>query len=82
MNEKQPFNYTKLYRRIVLIIYDVISIVAASYVALLMRYDFVIREIPEEFLLTVSQFLPLNIVLTIVIFYFFKMYSSLWADAV
>ena len=81
MNEKQPFNYTKLYRRIVLIIYDVISIVAASYVALLMRYDFVIREIPEEFLLTVSQFLPLNIVLTIVIFYFFKMYSSLWAFA-
>ena len=79
--KKEPFNFQKLYRRTGLIIYDIISIIMASYVAVLMRYEFNIDEIPGYFLNPVTTFLPINIIITIVIFYLFKLYDSLWAYA-
>ena len=79
--EKEPFNYQKLYRRTGLIIYDIISIIAASYIAILIRYEFRIGTIPDHFLDPVTTFLPLNILITLVMFYFFKLYDSLWAYA-
>ena len=33
--KKEPFNFQKLYRRIGLVLYDIISILMASYVAIL-----------------------------------------------
>ena len=38
--KRTPFNVKIFYRRTCLIIYDVISVILASYVALLMRYNF------------------------------------------
>ena len=83
MNEKkkEPFNYAKLYRRTGLIIYDVVSITLASFLAILIRYNFNLDIIPEHFLDPVTGFLPINIVLTLVVFYLFKLYDSLWAYA-
>ncbi|MBQ9512413.1 MAG: polysaccharide biosynthesis protein [Lachnospiraceae bacterium] len=81
MNEKQPFNFAKLYRRIALIIYDVAAVIAASYIAIVMRYEFSVSQIPEHFMNPVNRFLPVNIILTILIFYLFKLYDSLWAFA-
>jgi FlaA1/EpsC-like NDP-sugar epimerase len=81
MNKKEPFNFQKLYRRIGLILYDVICIVGASFLALLFRYEFSFSSIPEHFMDPVATFLPINIVIAIVIFYFFKLYDSLWAYA-
>ena len=78
---KQPFNVKLFYRRTCLIIYDIISVIMASYLALLMRYSFDVSEIPEHFLNPITRFLPVNIVLTLVILYVFRMYSSLWAFA-
>ncbi|MBQ7680379.1 MAG: polysaccharide biosynthesis protein [Butyrivibrio sp.] len=75
------FNWVKFYRRLVLLIYDVFSIVAASFLALWMRYEFRLGDIPEAFLLPVERFLPISIVLTIILFWFFKLYDSLWAFA-
>ncbi|WP_026521663.1 nucleoside-diphosphate sugar epimerase/dehydratase [Butyrivibrio sp. VCB2001] len=79
--KKEPFNYAKLYRRVGLIIYDILSVIMASYVSLLMRYEFKFSEIPEHFLTPVTTFLPINILITLLIFYLFKMYDSLWAYA-
>ena len=78
---KKPFNVKLLYRRTCLIIYDIISVVGASYLALLMRYSFVISEIPDHFISPISRFLPINIVITLAVLYMFKMYHSLWAFA-
>ncbi len=80
-DKKEPFNFAKLYRRIGLIIYDVISVIVASYVAILIRHDFDVDTIPEHFLVPLNSFLPIGIVATIIIFYIFKMYDSLWAYA-
>ncbi len=79
--KKEPFNYAKLYRRTGLIIYDIISVIAASYIAILLRYNFHIDEIPDHFMNPVTQFLPINIIITLVVFYAFKLYDSLWAYA-
>lgn len=78
---KKTFNVKKLYRRTALIIYDIISVIAASFLALIIRYNFDMSEIPDYFMNPVKHFLPIGIVLTLIILYIFKMYSSLWAFA-
>ena len=36
---KQHFNYQLFYRRTALIIYDILSVTASSFLAILLRYD-------------------------------------------
>lgn len=78
---KKPFNYAKFWRRTALIIYDIASITLASFLALIVRYEFHYALIPENFLTPIRSFLPINIVMTIGIFWIFRMYHSLWAYA-
>lgn len=79
--DKKVFNVKKLYRRTFLLIYDIISVIACSYLAILIRYNFELKEIPGHFLAPVNRFLPLNILITILILYLFRMYSSMWVFA-
>ncbi len=79
--KKKPFNAKLFYRRTCLIIYDIISIIFSGYMALLIRYEFRMDDIPEHFMEPVTRFLPVNIVLTLFIFYLFRLYHSLWAFA-
>ena len=62
-------------------IYDIISIVASSVLALLIRYEFSYGVIPSQFRTPIERFLPINVVITILLFYVFRLYSSLWAYA-
>lgn len=78
---RKPFNVKLFYRRTCLIIYDIISIFLASYVAILWRYDFHLDEIPRHFMQPIERFLPINIAVTLIIFYIMHLYSSLWAFA-
>ncbi len=79
--KKKPFNAKLFYRRTCLIIYDIISIWIASYMAILWRYDFHLDSIPDHFMRPIELFLPINIPVTLVIFYILHLYSSLWAFA-
>lgn len=79
--KKNPFNVKLFYRRTCLIIYDIISVIGASYLALLMRYSFDISEIPDYFIDPINRFLPINILITLFVLYLFRMYHSLWAFA-
>lgn len=56
--KKKPFNYQLFYRRTALIVYDIISVIAASYLAILIRYDFDVSTVPAAFLLPIRHFLP------------------------
>ena len=58
---KKTFNVKLLYRRTCLIIYDIISVIGASYLALLMRYNFNISEIPSHFIEPINHFLVIKI---------------------
>ena len=64
-----------------MIIYDIISVICASYLAILMRFEFDFNEIPTSFITPINRFLVINIVITIFILYVFRMYHSLWAFA-
>lgn len=78
---KKIFNVKLFYRRTCLILYDVISVVLASYMAILWRYDFHLDLIPGHFMRPIEQMLPLNVLATLAIFYAMRLYSSLWAFA-
>lgn len=82
-----PFNNKQLLvRRAGLIVYDVLAVIISSAVGLLLRFDLSY----DELLQTVGgytwqenlwKFLPVNIIITIVIFWLFHLYSSLWTYA-
>lgn len=78
---KKPFNYQLFYRRAALIAYDIVSVIASGFLAILIRYDFQLNTVPEEFMLPIRQFMIPDIVLALGIFYLFRLYHSLWAFA-
>ena len=79
--KNKTFNYQLFFRRISFVIYDVASVLAASFLAISMRYEFEYEMIPDVFIDTIIRFLPFNIIFTIIIFYIFRLYHSLWAFA-
>ena len=78
---KKPFNYQLFYRRTALIIYDIVSVVLASFLSLLVRYEFRISTIPSSFTQPMMRALPVTILVTVALFSLFRLYSSLWAFA-
>lgn len=68
-------------RAIALAIADVVIVLAAAMVALWIRYDFSINAISKEFLHNAVKMLPFDIISTLVIFWFCKLYQSVWRYA-
>ncbi len=69
------------FRRTLLILLDLVCVVFASYFALATRFEFVVREIPEEYLQEMLEYEPAFVVVTVLIFGLFRIYSSLWEYA-
>ncbi|MBQ9549352.1 MAG: polysaccharide biosynthesis protein [Lachnospiraceae bacterium] len=82
-----PFNNKQLFvRRAGLIVYDVLAVIVSSAVGLLLRFDLSYYELLHTVGGYVWQenlwkYLPVNIIITIVIFWLFHLYSSLWTYA-
>lgn len=70
-----------LFKRIILIVYDIIAVVAASLLALFIRFEGRYIEIPRQYISRSLQYIPVIIVITLIIFYGFRLYSSLWTYA-
>lgn len=70
-----------LLRRIFLLICDMVVIMVSSLLGLLLRFDLVFSKIPNEYLEAVWKYTPINILITVVIFYLFKLYHSIWRYA-
>lgn len=70
-----------LIRRIFLMCYDLLAVFAASILALLVRFDFHIMNVPSEYLDEVWRTIPYMAIVTLVIFWFLRLYSSLWSYA-
>ena len=77
----KKINTALLYRRIFLIVYDVLAVVASSVLALLLRYELVYRDIDKKFLDSIYSFMPVTIILMLVVFTLLRLYNSLWAFA-
>ena len=74
-------NYKLISRRLFLAAYDVIAASIASLFALMIRYDFHYEEIAPHFLESVKDFMPFTILITLAVFYVFRLYHSLWMFA-
>ena len=79
--DKRKINYQLLVRRICLIILDCICILTASFAALATRFEFLVSEIPEDFLMTLIKYSSVFTLITLMIFGLFRIYSSMWEYA-
>lgn len=68
-------------RRLALIVCDIVSVALATYLGLIARFDFRPGDTDMIFKETAWKYLPFSIVLTIVIFWLFHIYQSLWEYA-
>ena len=68
-------------RIILLLLLDVMAIVAVSFGSLFLRFEFDFDEIMPAFLENYVDILPFTIVFTIVFFWVFKLYKSVWRYA-
>ena len=70
-----------LVRRIVLVITDIILINGSVFLSLIMRFEINIASVPEEYIQKyIVNVIPFTIV-TLIIFWCFRMYHSLWQYA-
>lgn len=70
-----------LLRRLFLLSYDIGAVLIASGLALLLRFEWDFSSIEPIYLETVWKYFPINILCTILVFYCFRLYHSLWAFA-
>ncbi len=71
----------KRVRMSILMAADIITICLASLFGLLVRFDLNINNIPQEYASAAGKYLPFYIAATLVIFFFFRMYSTMWSVA-
>ncbi len=69
------------WRKIVWVCIDCILIAAVSVGVLWARFEFDYQAITPHYLDYVYSFMPFNLVLTIIVFYLFRIYKSLWRFA-
>ena len=67
-----------LLKKILLIIYDIVAVIVSGYLALLMRFELEPSQIPEQFLNPYRRYNWIMIIITILLFYAFRIYSILW----
>ncbi len=80
--KKRTFDANKVIRMILLVIFDVIVINLASAVSLWISYEFNLHNDQAYFyLVRIIKLAPIYTLLTILTFWIFKLYSSLWAFA-
>jgi len=64
-----------------LVIYDILAVALAYFLALWLRFDCMVSKIPEEYLTSYARFIGFYIVFCVIIFAVFKLYRSIWRYA-
>lgn len=68
-------------RILALVLIDIMSVTAASFAALYVRFDFSFKGIPVEYMARFERILPFNIIVTLLFFVIWKLYKSVWRYA-
>ena len=66
---------------IILVIYDIIAVNAAYFLALWIRFDCQFSSIPQHYLDAYLGFIPIYSFICIIVFALFKLYNSIWRFA-
>lgn len=81
MKSKTSFLKIPASRIAILVILDVMSIVAASFAALYIRFDFSFSNIDKLYMMQLEQILLPNILVTLLFYTIWKLYRSVWRYA-
>jgi len=76
----QKWDLSIIYK-VMLVILDVIFINVSSFLALWVRFNMHINEIPLEYSESVKDLVVVNTIFTVIVFLVFKLYTSLWRFA-
>lgn len=79
--QKKRGDYIWMKRAFLLLFLDIISILVSYLAALLLRFDFIFSSIPREYLQGYLWSMPYWTVITVVVFYGFRLYHSIWRFA-
>lgn len=74
-------NTPKMVRVTLLIIYDVLAVALAEFLALWTRFEFSVSHITQEYMEHALKYTLINVIVTIAVFAFMKLYTSLWQYA-
>lgn len=65
----------------IFLVLDFLSIIFASFASILVRYEFQFDLIEQRFVDTIIWHMPINFVVTVVVYYLFSLYTTLWKYA-
>ena len=68
-----------IYKALLLCMADILIVMGSYFMALVMRFDFRIEQIPEEYIAGYLWSMPFWIVSTVVVYYIYRLYHSIWA---
>lgn len=71
----------KRIRMVILMFIDMAAIYLSSFLGLFIRFDLNVKKIPHEYSQAASNYILLYIVITLIIFFLFHMYSTMWSVA-
>ena len=80
MRELFDFRSSKC-RMLILAIVDIFTVVISSFLAILIRYELRADMIPVEYLECIKVYMLPNIIVTLIVFWFMKLYRSVWTFA-
>ena len=72
------FSVKYMSRIAALFLLDIFSIFVASFFSLFIRFDFSFFNIPTIYLEKALYLLPINLLVTLILYYFLKLYKSVW----
>jgi FlaA1/EpsC-like NDP-sugar epimerase len=68
-------------KRICFMLLDLCIVILASIGALVVRFEFSLEAVPDYFVQIVWECFPVTLIMALVIFYIFRLYSTLWRYA-
>ena len=81
MKKDNSFLKIPINRIFALVLFDIMSIVVASFAALYIRFDFSFIAIPPQYLYMFEKIIPYNIAISLLFFVVWKLYKSVWRYA-
>lgn len=77
--KKEKFINSKITKIVVFLLLDMLSLILSSIISIGLRFDFC--DIPSLFLMNSYKYLIYDFIILLVIFIFFKLYTSMWTYA-
>lgn len=65
----------------IFLVLDFLSIILASFASILVRYEFQFDLVEQRFVDTIIWYMTINFVVTVVVYYLFSLYTTLWKYA-